>query len=63
MADGKLYGITRSGRVFVLAAKPQFEQLARNDLGDRSSFDASPALDGNRLLLRSDKFLYCIGAK
>jgi outer membrane protein assembly factor BamB len=63
LADGKLYGLTRNGRVFVLAAKPQFEPLARNDLGDRSSFDASPALDGNRLLIRSDRFLYCIGAK
>jgi outer membrane protein assembly factor BamB len=63
LADGKLYGVTRRGNVFVLAAKPQFEQLARNDLGDRSSFDASPAVDGNRLLIRSDKFLYCLGAK
>ncbi len=62
LADGKLFGVTRNGRGFVLAAKPQFEQLARNDLGDRGSFDASPALDGSRLLIRSDKFLYCIGA-
>lgn len=63
LAEGKLYGVTRNGRGFVLAAKPQFEQLARNDLADRSSFDASLALDGNRLLIRSDKFLYCIGGK
>jgi hypothetical protein len=63
LADGRLYAVTRNGRGFVLAAKPQFEQLARNELGDRSSFDASPALDGNRLLVRSDKFLYCIGTK
>jgi hypothetical protein len=63
LADGKLHGVTRNGRVFVMAAKPQFEQISRNDLGDRSSFDASPALDGNRLLIRSDKFLYYIGTK
>lgn len=63
LADGKLYGVTRNGRGFVLAAKPQFAQIARNDFGDRSSFDASPALDGNRLLIRSDKFLYCIGTR
>jgi outer membrane protein assembly factor BamB len=63
LADGKLYCVDRRGRVFVLAAKPQFEPLARNELGDRSSFDASPALDRGRLLFRSDRFLYCIGAK
>jgi hypothetical protein len=63
LADGKLYCVGRRGSVFVLAAKPQFEQVARNELGDRSSFDASPAVDGHRLLIRSDKFLYCIGTE
>jgi outer membrane protein assembly factor BamB len=63
LVDGKIYEVDRGGRTFVLAAKPQFEQLARNELGDRSSFDASPAVDGQYLLIRSDKFLYCIGAK
>jgi outer membrane protein assembly factor BamB len=63
LADGKLYGVARRGGVFVVAAKPQFEFLGRNELGDRSSFDASPAADGSRLLIRSDKFLYAIGAK
>lgn len=61
LADGRLYYLTRSGKTFVLAAKPQFEQLASNDLADRSIFNASPVVDGNRLLIRSDKFLYCIG--
>jgi outer membrane protein assembly factor BamB len=60
LADGRLYAITRNGIGFVLAAKPQFAQLARNELGDRGSFDASPSVDGSRLLVRSDKFLYCI---
>jgi outer membrane protein assembly factor BamB len=63
LADGRLYCVGRRGTVFVLSAKPQFEQLARNELGDRSSFDASPAVVGSRLLIRSDRFLYCIGAK
>jgi len=61
LANGNLYYLTREGRTFVLAAKPQFKQLAANDLRDRSTFNASPAVDGNRLLIRSDKFLYCIG--
>ena len=63
LADGRLYYLTRNGKTFVLAAKPQFEQLAVNDLSDRSVFNASPAVAGNRLLLRSDKYLYCVGAR
>ena len=61
LADGRLYYLTRDGRTFVLAAKPQFEQLASNDLGDGSIFNGSPAVDGSRLLIRSDKYLYSIG--
>lgn len=63
LADGRIFAFTRNGVGFVLAAKPQFTQLARNELGDRSSFDASPVVDGNRLLVRSDKFLYCLSAR
>jgi outer membrane protein assembly factor BamB len=63
LADGRLYYVSRNGKTFVLAAKPQFEQLAVNDLSDRGVFNASPAVAGNRLLIRSDKFLYCVGAK
>jgi hypothetical protein len=61
LADGKLYYLTRSGRLFVLAAKPEYELLATNELRDGGQFNASPAVTGNRLLIRSDKFLYCIG--
>lgn len=62
LAEGKLYAVSRKGVGFVLAAKSQFKQLARNPIGDRSSFDASPAVCGNKLLVRSDHFLYCFGA-
>lgn len=62
LADGKIYYLTRDGKTFVIAAKPEFEQLAANDLRDGSIFNGSPAVDGNRLLIRSDLFLYCIGA-
>ena len=61
LADGRLYYLTRNGRTFVLAAKPEFEQLAVNDLRDGGVFNGTPAVDGSRLLIRSDKFLYCIG--
>ena len=61
LAGGRLYYLTREGRTFVIAATPAFEQLAVNDLGDGGVFDASPAVDGSRLLIRSHKFLYCLG--
>ena len=61
LADGRLYYVTRDGKTFVLAAKPSFEQLASNDLSDGSLFNGSPSVDGSRLLIRSDKFLYCVG--
>ncbi len=61
LADGRIYYLNRDGRTFVLAAKPGFELLATNELRDRSLFNGSPVVDGKRLLIRSDKFLYCIG--
>jgi len=63
LADGKIYYVTRRGGVYVVAAKPAFELLAHNSLGDRSTFNASPAVAGNRLLIRSDTYLYCLGDK
>jgi len=61
LANGRLYYLSRTGRMFVVAAQPEFELLATNDLDDRTLFNGSPVPDGNRLLFRSDKFLYCVG--
>ena len=62
LADGRLYYFDRYGSAVVLTAKPEFEQLAVNRIeGDRTRFDGSPAVDGKRLLMRSGKFLYCLG--
>jgi outer membrane protein assembly factor BamB len=64
VADGKLYYVSRDKGAFVLAAKPKFEILAHNRIAtDDSIFNASPSVSGKHLLLRSDKFLYCIGEK
>lgn len=60
LADGRLYYLNRSGRTFVMPAKPEFELLATNELRDGGVFNASPAVTGKQLLLRSDKVLYCI---
>ncbi len=63
LADGRLYYVSRSGRTFVVAAKPKFELLSTNDLTDGGHFDASPTINGSRLLIRSDRTLYCIGQR
>lgn len=61
LADGRIYYLTREGKAFVVAANPKFEQLATNDLNDGTLFNGSFAVDGSRLLVRSDKYLYSIG--
>lgn len=61
LADQRLYYVSREGKTFVLAAKPEFEEIAVNDLKDGSVFNASPAIWRNRILIRSDRYLYCIG--
>ena len=64
LADGKIYFTGRSGRTIVVAAKPKFERLADNTLeANRGMFNSTPAMTGNRLLLRSNKALYCLGEK
>ncbi|MCU0979983.1 MAG: PQQ-binding-like beta-propeller repeat protein [Pirellulaceae bacterium] len=61
-ADGKLYYVSRDAGVYVVAARPQFELLAHNKIeSDTSVFNGSPAVADGRLLLRSDRALYCIG--
>lgn len=61
VANGKIYYLGRSGRMFVVEATPEYKLLARNDFPGRSTFNASPAVAGNQLFVRSDHFLYCLG--
>ncbi len=63
LADGKIHYLARNGRAFVIAADPQYKLLATNQLEERGRFDASPAIADNRLFIRSNKYLYCIGYK
>jgi outer membrane protein assembly factor BamB len=62
LADGKVYLVTRTGGTFVVKAAPKYELLATNRFkDDDTDFNASPAVMGNQILLRSNQFLYCIG--
>jgi outer membrane protein assembly factor BamB len=61
-ADGKLYAPSREEGTYVLAAKPQFQQLAVNQFqDDPSRTNASIAVSNNQLIMRTDKVIYCIG--
>jgi outer membrane protein assembly factor BamB len=58
-SDGRIYLSNNDGKTFVVRAGTKFELLATNDLGERIT--ASPAISGDRLILRTDSHLYCIG--
>lgn len=62
-ADGKIYYVSDTATTFVIAAKPKFELISTNKLEDTSRTNASPVIDDGRLLIRTDKHLYCIGKK
>jgi outer membrane protein assembly factor BamB len=63
LANGHLYAVSRRNGTFVIEAKPEFKLVAQNKLaGDDSDFNGTPAIVGNQILLRSNRFLYCIEA-
>ena len=64
VVDGKIFYMSRTTGCYVLAAEPQYKLLSHNKFSsDTSVFNASPAIVNGQIFLRSDKFLYCIGAK
>jgi outer membrane protein assembly factor BamB len=63
LADGKLYYVSRWGRCYVVAAKPEFSLLSTNELGRVGTINASPAAETGRLYIRSNQFLFCLGTR
>jgi hypothetical protein len=62
LAEGRLYVVSRLEGVYVFEATREMRQIARNRIAnDPSQFNASPAPMNGRLLLRSDRALYCVG--
>lgn len=60
-AGDRFYVTTRDQGVVVVAAKPEYEELAVNVIeSDSGLVNASPAISGDDLLLRTDSYLYCI---
>ncbi len=62
--DGKIFYVSRENGTYVVPAKPEFELLAHNTIeDDNSTFNGTPIISRGQMLLRSDKFLYCIGLR
>ncbi len=59
-ADGKIYFLSEAGETTVIEAAPVFKVLAKNSLGEKCQ--ASMAVSGKNLFIRTDKNLFCIGS-
>ena len=57
-ADGRIYIAGRDGATLVMAQGREFDVLATNFLDEGA--DASPALAGDQLFLRTKSHLYCL---
>ena len=63
LANGNIYAVSRRNGTFVFEARPGFRLVAQNKIaGDDSDFNATPALAGRQLFLRSNRNLYCLDA-
>ena len=60
--DGEhIFAFSEQGHMLVIEPANQFVQIGKSKLGD--GFKASPAVVGNRMILRSISDLYCVSAK
>jgi outer membrane protein assembly factor BamB len=59
-ANGKVYAMDEDGVTFVLSAGDEFKLLHSNRLAEDDMGMATPAIVGDRLLLRTSARIYCI---
>lgn len=64
-SNGLIYLNTESGETLVIKPGPKLDLVARNSIGDRAGelFRASITPIAGRFYLRSNRALYCVGAK
>ncbi len=60
-AEGLVYFLNDNGETNVVKPGPQWELVAKNDLGERTF--ASPAISDGQIFIRGEKSLFCIGRK
>ncbi len=58
LAEGRLYCLAEDGSTIVIAADRTFRQLAKNALEGRC--EASPAVSGGRIFIRSERSVFCL---
>ena len=64
LADGKSYYLSQRNGTYVVPAQPKFALLAHNVFeDDKSRANASIAVNDGQILLRTDRYLYCIGTR
>ena len=62
IAGQNLYWLNAKGQTFVFELGEQLKQLSINDLSaENEVFWGSPAIARNKMVIRSSKFVYCIG--
>jgi outer membrane protein assembly factor BamB len=59
LIDGKVYAFSDKGNVYVFPAAATFKLLGRTQLGE--GITATPAVAANRLFIRGEKHLFCLG--
>jgi outer membrane protein assembly factor BamB len=59
LIDGKVYVVSDQGDVYVFEAAPTYKLLGQSPVGE--TVTASPAVADDRLFVRGDKHLFCIG--
>lgn len=62
LVSDQVFAVSRNSGTFVWSADhKKFDLINRNVIdGDDSDFNGTPAVSGNQLFLRSNRFLYCI---
>ncbi len=60
-AGDRLYVSNTQGEIFVLAASPRFQRIAKNDMGEH--IKAGLAASDGQLFIRTYENLYCIGKR
>lgn len=58
--NGRVFCLNEDGQTFVIKAGKEFELLHTNSLAEDDMGMATPAIVGNRLLIRTSKRLYCV---
>ncbi len=58
--DGKVFCVNEDGVTFVLRAGDKFELLRTNPLADDDMCMATPAIAGDRLIIRTGARVYCV---